>query len=294
MLIILCDLGVCSVKLPLYTYREGGMFQLGVAEKVKFSREVKGEGSLPWGSSFHLFGFLLLQFHLVLLKFPVSIFAFAPVNFFLLFCTFPAYWLKFSSAKPLHLPCTWGGGATTSNKETKLKFFHQFLRYFPSVWQQPVKWISRHTHTFTSAWPQLSLHSLDPWNNTIVTEIKVSGLVILLYILKGAEQPGWGFYKARWVVGEIREQWRREWRNFRGWWDMSHSLFAYTHIQLPNWNHTMCSGRAGGEEIEAKYKVTRCIPQVIRRPLHQITMLHGSSFITHTHTSLKENYKAAK
>lgn len=47
-----------------------------------------------------------------------------------------------------------------------------------------------------SGWPQLSLYSLDPQNNTIVTEIKVSGFVILLYILKGAEKPDEGFYKA--------------------------------------------------------------------------------------------------
>lgn len=43
---------------------------------------------------------------------------------------------------------------------------------------------------------QFYLHLPDPWNNTIVTEIKVSSCVILLYILKGAEQPGRGFYKA--------------------------------------------------------------------------------------------------
>lgn len=77
-------------------------------------------------------------------------------------------------------------------------------------------------------WPQLSLYSPDPQNNTVVTGIKVSGFVILLYILKGAEKPDEGFYKACWVVGEIREQWRREWRNFRGWWNMSYSLFGHT------------------------------------------------------------------
>lgn len=88
----------------------------------------------------------------------------------------------------------------------------------------------------------------------------MSGLVILLYILKAAQLPGFRFLQgalSRWGNKGAMEEGMKEFEGVMGY----VSLFVHTHAcTLTKQNHTMCRGRAAGEEMEAKCKVTLCIP----------------------------------